>query len=272
MSGRQSIAALGRRFAAQQLDSLATGLVVGLVTTQFDPVWLSSCCDSGLQHHHGPDCTYYLLWEGWGNASPGKWLLKLQIVDQQTGEKPGHLRLILRTLIAMLLMGIGTDVLLYLFFEDDRPEVWVLAQWSGYFLSYLLMLSTLLTGQKGRLLLHDYLSGTMVVDRPVIRRQKDLAERTARFEMPSLAATGYPAQFGEFNITGLICSGADTAVLAARDARLGRDVWDHLSKSEEAVPDTARRRCARTNVVRWLTGVEQDDCSGTLMLLSLGLL
>lgn len=255
VSGRYAIAAWGRRFAATSLDSLITGLLGGIVA------FVLPVSSDSLVIPFGtyvtltfPVVSYYLIFEGWKNASPGKWLLQLHIVNQSDGERPTHRRLVLRTIFGMLLMGFGSDLLIYAVLDSTQSEARLALQWLGYLSSYLVILSPLLLTRRGRLLLHDQLSGTMVVDRPQVNLQQQLAIRAADYHPPLLAATGYPAQLGQFTVAGLVSVSDQTAILAAHDAKLERDIWLHLQPEDTPEPTAARRNCARTSRLRWLTG------------------
>ncbi|MBL8815358.1 MAG: protein kinase [Planctomyces sp.] len=255
VSGRQSIATLGRRFAAYTLDSFPTTLAVGVITLLVDPP--NTVVPMPIRFYvmiMMPVVLYFLFWEGWKSASPGKRLLRLHIVDRKTGEAPRRWQLILRSLLSITLLGAGSDLILIALADSGSTQFWLMAQWAGYMCSYLLILSPLLFERSHRMLLHDLLTGTMVTDRPIVSKQRELADRAAVYRIPLLSAAGLPAQFGEFKVSGLICSSAENAVLAARDSQLGRDVWIHLTTRTPGIPSISRRSCSRTTRLRWLTG------------------
>ncbi len=259
VSGRQSIAAWGRRFAAYGLDSTITG-AFGAIAVQFLtvsrespilPFWMYACVLL-------PIMAYHFAFEGIGNATLGKRLLRLQVVSQNTGEKPSRWRLIVRSFTALMLMGVLTDLLIYTALSSVVSPNTVFLHWTGYAVCYAAMFSPLLFTRRGRLLLHDWLSGTMVVDRPSGSHQQQLAIRAAEYHVPLLASKGYPTSLGGFEVTGLVCSSDDYAVLEGRDARLERNVWLHLRPLDEAELSIERRECDRLSRVRWLTSGKHE--------------
>ena len=255
VSGRQAIAAWGRRFAAYGLDCILLGIVGGIAPYFFVPTNSRTIVPVDVYLYLiFPVFIYFLMCEGWKNASIGKRLLRLHIVSQHTGEPPHRWRLAFRTISALLMMGVLSDLLLYAFYNPQNVESWLSLQWTGYVLSYLAVLSPLLVSRRGRLLMHDWISGTMVVDRKYVPPQEQLAIRAAEYHTPLLAATGYPGQFGEYSVVGLICSSESHAVLAGRDLKLDRDIWLHLTPATDPEVSSTRRRCARTTRLRWLTG------------------
>ena len=259
-TGRQTISTWGRRFAAYGLDSILAGLS-GAVTVQFVPLngtytaippWLFLSLML-------PIVLYYLLFEVWGNATLGKRLLRLHVVDRYTGEKPSLWKRAVRTLAAMLFMGMLSDTMLYLWGDPNDLNSWTASQWTGYTVSYILMLSPWLFSWRPRLLLHDWISGTTVVDRPSLSAQQRLARVAAVYDVPLLATTGYPDKLGDFIVTGLIRSCSSGTILAGRDERLSRDVWIQLRPREELELTTSRRNCDRTARLRWLSGGVEGD-------------
>ena len=254
VSGKQEMTIWGRRLAAHGLDSVLLGSLGGFLGyliyshQQISPmISVMTYCTLII-----PMLVYYLVFEGWQNASIGKRLLQLQIVDSRTGERPPRWRLAARTFTSFILMGIGSDLLLYLVYPASEPQIWVMRQWAGYFVSNLLLLSPILFFSRGRMLLTDWINHTMVVSRILTSPQQRLAGVAAKYRCPVFAAAGYPEQFGEFTITGLVCSSTSHAVLLGHDANLGREVWLNLRPVSEPELTDVRRACARTTRLRWL--------------------
>jgi uncharacterized RDD family membrane protein YckC len=259
-TGRQTISTWGRRFAAYGLDSTLAGLT-GAVAVQFIsvdttypaiPLWL-------FLSLMFPMLVYYLVFEIWGNATLGKRLLRLHVVDRYTGEKPSLSKRVVRTISALLFMGMLSDLTLYAWCSPNDHNLWAVSQWTGYMVLYILMLSPWLCAWRPRLLLHDWISGTTVVDRPSLNAQQQLASVAAVYDVPLLASTGYPDKLGDFKVTGLISTCRSGTILAGRDERLARDVWIQLRPQKASDLTTERRNCDRTTRLRWLScGVEGD--------------
>lgn len=257
--GRHAIAAWGRRFAAYCIDGAINGLL-GAITVQFLPVEDQNAVLPwgvylGLML---PILIYHLIFEGIGFASIGKLALRLQIADRVTGEKPHRAKVVLRTLTVMLLMGIGSDLLIYATLEPSNVFRWMTWQWIGYLISYSLILAPILFTKRYRLLMHDWLTGTMVVDRPRKSPQQQLAKAASEYNSPLLSASAYPSKIGEFSITGTIVSTPEFVVLSARDERLSRVVWIWLRGLDQPELSLTRRQCDRSTRLRWLANGRFD--------------
>ncbi len=134
-------------------------------------------------HRHLPLCLGRC-----GDASLGKRLLRLQIANRVTGEKPTRLRMILRTCWG----SYSWEWLRISRFTPLPPRCsrpskhfhLVNAQWIGYATSYGLLLSPMLLHRRYRILLHDWMSGTMVIDRPNASTKHSLAGVASHYRLP----------------------------------------------------------------------------------------
>ncbi len=250
--GRHAIAAWGRRFAAYCIDSAINGLL-GAIAVHFlsieDPngvipwsVYLSLIL---------PILFYHLIFEGLGYASLGKLALRLQIADRVTGEKPHRAKVVFRTLVVFLLMGFGSDLLIYTTQDPKNVIRWMIWQWTGYLISYSIILAPIVFTKRYRLLMHDWISGTMVVDRPRKSAQQQLAKAASEYNAPLLSAALYPSKIGEFSIAGTIIFNPDFVVLSASDEKLNRVVWIWLRSIDQ--PNCQQRDD---------NAIEQPDCDG----------
>lgn len=257
--GRHAIAAWGRRFAAYCIDSAINGLL-GAIAVHFlsieDPngvipwsVYLSLIL---------PILFYHLIFEGLGYASLGKLALRLQIADRVTGEKPHRAKVVFRTLVVFLLMGFGSDLLIYTTQDPKNVIRWMIWQWTGYLISYSIILAPIVFTKRYRLLMHDWISGTMVVDRPRKSAQQQLAKAASEYNAPLLSAALYPSKIGEFSIAGTIFSNSDFVVLSASDEKLNRVVWIWLRSIDQPELPAARRQCDRATRLRWLANGRLD--------------
>lgn len=262
--GRHAIAAWGRRFAAYCIDGAITALI-SATAFQFLPVTdvndvLPWALYLGLLL---PIIGYYLIFEGIGTASVGKLALRLQIADRVTGERPHRAKVILRTFTAMLFMGFGSDLLIYATLDPNNKETnyivkWMSLQWIGYLISYSLILTPLLFTKRYRLLIHDWITGTMVIDRPRKSPQQQLAKAASEYKAPLLSSDAYPAKIGEFSIHGVISSSPESVILSARDERLNRLVWIWLRNLDQPELSSVRRQCDRATRLRWLANGQID--------------
>ncbi|MFN7844163.1 MAG: protein kinase domain-containing protein [Pirellula sp.] len=257
--GRHAIAAWGRRFAAFCIDGAINGLL-GAIAVQFLPIEDQNAVLPWSVYFSLllPIFIYHLIFEGIGFASVGKLALRLQIADRVTGERPHRAKVILRTVIVMLLMGFGSDLLIYATMEPKNVFNWMMWQWIGYLVSYSIILAPILFTKRYRLLMHDWLTGTMVIDRPRKSPQQQLAIAASEYNAPLLSASAYPNKIGEFVISGTISSSTDFVVLSASDEKLNRVVWIWLRSPDQPELSQTRRQCDRATRLRWLANGRVD--------------
>jgi eukaryotic-like serine/threonine-protein kinase len=259
LSGRQAVADWGRRVAAYGLDCSLLGIVgttlamflvqqIGSPTVPFSTYLVLIL----------PLTCYFVVFEVLGHASPGKRLLRLEIVDSLTAEPPSRLRRLQRTVMALALGGVGTDLLLYGLGDPTQETKWVTLQWSGYLASLVLVMLPLVILRGGRMLLHDWASRTMVVDSRKSSPQNAVVNRTITYRNSILSHRGYPEMLGDYTVTGLLWASGKHAVLSARDTKLDRDVWIQLAPGSEPALPESRQTCSRTTRLRWLTGGTEE--------------
>ena len=256
--GRASFAAWGRRLTAYVVDFSITGMLVYVLAMMFFPVAYQQQFVDRLSIVNYvlllvPVLCYWFGFEFLGKVSPGKWLLSLQIVDCQTGTLATRSKLFLRTLVAVLL-GSVTDILLLLLISDSvEIQTFILLQSVGYLLTFGVAISPLLFSPRFRMLFHDWLSQTTVVNRTKFALGQMLARAATDYKLPELSAVHYPKTLGDFEVNGLLCFSATSAVLAGRDARLNRSIWILLRPITDRELPQSRRHCDRATRVRWLT-------------------
>lgn len=256
--GSASIAAWGRRLSAYVVDLAISGILLFVVAAILFPDAYQQVPSERLTFTNyllllSPSLFYWFGFESLGKASPGKWLLKLQIIDCQTGTLAKRSKLFLRTFIALLLSQI-TDILLLLFISESVDyRILFSLQSLGYLGSFGLLISPLLFNHRLRMLFHDWLSQTMVVDRTNFALGQLLARAAADYKLPQLSAISYPKKLGDFDVDGLLCSSTTSAVLAGHDSRLNRDIWILLRPITDPELPLSRRVCDRATRVRWLT-------------------
>ncbi len=117
-------------------------------------------------------------------------------------------------------------------------------------------------GRNGYRGLHEFASGTRVVQLPVSPRPR-WPGREARAEgRPAAPAPAQvPSQLGIFAVRGVLCRDGDAILLRGEDAALGRDVWLWWRPATVAPLPPARCELARGGRLRWLSaGTEGDRC------------
>lgn len=261
LTGRQLVARLGKRAAAYGIDFLIFslyGILYGMIWNQraelpevpdfptytliIAPMWL-----------------YNFVMEARWNATLGKLVMRLRVVNTRTGERPSLLAIFWRSTVYTLMSGVLTDLWMYGFVSNLNLPLWSIWQTAGYSLSYLLnCLPLLLTG--GRLLLHDLVSGTSVTLLP----ERSPAQPWARLSawQPHLySADRWPSSFGGYRVRGLIWQRASKALLLADDRALQRQVWLWVRPQGESPVSGARQSCDRTTRPRWLTGGSEQGFS-----------
>jgi|GEM_PF-2034957 len=256
--GSSSFAAWGRRLSAYVIDFTISGLLVYVVAMMLFPDAYSQQFSDRLKFVNYlllliPVLCYWFVFEFLGKVSPGKWLLKLQIIDCQTGTQATRAKLFLRTFVA-LFMSSTTDMLLLLLIPESFDyRLLFLLQSLGYLFSFGITISPLLFNPRFRMLFHDWLSQTIVVDRTKVGLGQLLARAAADYKLPQASAISYPKKLGDFKVDGLLCSSATSAVLVGHDSRLNRGIWLLLRPIADRELPLPRRVCDRATRVRWLT-------------------
>jgi serine/threonine protein kinase len=261
--GKGAVAAWGRRLTAYFIDSIIFGIIIStFVALMFPQVYSQdiSLTEGNLLRNYLlaliPSALFWYGFEGLGRQSPGKWLMKLQIIDCRTGSQARRSKLLLRTTV-VLFLSTWSDTLFFAMWSRNPNPLLVLFQWLGYFITFLITISPIFFIRRYRMLFHDWLSQTMVANRPNVALGQLLARAAADYKIPQLSPLAYPKKLGEFQIDGLICSTDSKALLVGHDPKLSRTIWIFLRPVSEQDLPAARRVCDRATRMRWLTsGVE----------------
>jgi hypothetical protein len=258
LMGSASFAAWGRRLSAYFIDFTISGFLAYVVamllfSQSYQEIIVGELTFVNYLSVTLPVFGYWFGFDVLCKVSPGKWLLKLQMIDCQTGILATRSKLFLRTAVALLLSS-TTDILLLLFIVDSVDKgIFVLLESIGYLLSFGLMISPLLFNPRFRMLFHDWVSQTIVVDRTKFALGQLLARAAAEYKLPQLSPIGYPKSLGDFDVDGLLCSSAKSAVLTGHDPRLNRTIWLLVRPISDRELPLSRRVCDRATRVRWLT-------------------
>jgi hypothetical protein len=271
--GRLSIGGVGLRFGAYLIDALLVAPVSIL---------------PGALMLMGPDALvwrittvlvlaalflYFALQEGLWGCTPGKRWLRLRVCTTRGGDAPGLPRALLRTATYFLLMGLPGQVL-YLMQDpaqllNQEPQS---VQISAVQLALLaagavLMVSTMRT-RNGYRCLHDFISGTRIVQLPEPEGRHALPTR--RLDNGLAAADGLPARLGSYVVRGSLGGEAGQRVLLGENPALGRQALLWLRPAGEPPLPPARRDGTRPARLRWLAGGRYEDLQWDAFLAPVG--
>jgi eukaryotic-like serine/threonine-protein kinase len=207
---------------------------------------------------------YYLCFEGFWGASPGKRLFGLRVTSTDGGA-PSWWSIVVRTSIFYVPNLLSTLVVLAagnrVFITPgsvgvNRALAGIdLRETAGSIISLVLIAALFLSARRhnGWAGLHDLASGTRVVSRAAgvrrVRTSPDLA--------PALAgAVSIPAglRYGPFTAVSDAGDTSDGRLLVGFDPVLRRQVWIHTLPPHTPAISAARRDVSRVGRLHWLTG------------------
>ncbi|WP_165243975.1 protein kinase domain-containing protein [Paludisphaera soli] len=210
---------------------------------------------------------YFTLAEGLFAASVGKWIVGLRVARATDGEPPGLGRAFVRSLIFVLLLGLGTEVYDAAFPPDPHAtgKLYHTAFLAGLNLVGLAVLAAPMRQRSGFRGVHEWASGTRVIRVVRARRRhwfrRVVRRRPASGMRPRAAGPGEGtvAQVGPYRIDGDVSACGGCKVLSGRDATLDRQVWLVLRDPGSAPPGATRRSLNRLTRPRWIGGGDQPD-------------
>jgi hypothetical protein len=202
---------------------------------------------------------YFVVLEGIWGCSVGKWLLRLRVTPASASDRPGWRRALLRTLIFYVLLSAEelsfipwTGVMDYMTPEgQQRVRRVSVAIQPIALLGYGLLCMTMRrrNGWRG---LHEFASGTRVIQLPEPRRRRVFASRSQAVDL--LRPPNMPERVGPFDVRGALRWEENGGMLLADDQGLGRPVLLWLRPKSAEPLSAARRTCSRTTRLRWLAG------------------
>jgi hypothetical protein len=250
---------LGARFAAFLIDlpviGLFSGLVVSILMLLADQEEPNSVVQIlGHLAYLAPLAVLEGLW-GW---SLGKLLLRLRVVGVGGSEPPGLARGAVRV---GLFYGSGTLLaevarLAYHHIPEDTLAAVVVGLLDPCWTLLLLITMRARNGYRG---IHEFLSGTRVVQLPWPEPRVSLRGRRA--DRPAQARPlppSVPSRVGPFVLQGLLQETEEATLLSGQDPVLGRDVWIRLSGPGAEPVGAVRRDVGRPTRLRWLAGGAHD--------------
>jgi hypothetical protein len=267
--GALSIATLGMRFAAYLLDTLFLELINLLLAALLMPaatISLEETPSARAPQFMGLALLflYFALLEGLGGASLGKRLLRLGVRRASDRARPGLAQTLLRTAVFVGLRDLGMLLWIPIWLLYAPPGTsdteWARQAPVTYLLVSLIPLSGMVVGiaallapmraRNGYRGLHEWLSGTRVIQLPRPRKRSALAGQ------PTTHATGrhegMPDSLGPFAIRGALRWDRVAKVLLGQDRALARTVWIWLRPETESPLASSRREISRATRLRWL--------------------
>lgn len=247
-----TIAGLGLRLGALCLDVLPFWLAAAVaeIEAQRSGAHVSAMFVFALQM---PLFFFFWLFDGFLGATPGKWLVGLRVTRAAGGTEPAGPWLALhRTIVFLATGGVVSDLVLATIMDPSDRERWILYSAVAYLVSLALRFSTMRAsnGYRG---IHEFASGTRVVQRPAVRVQSRFVPLSA--EGPprrTIRSENLPVRLGGFLIRGAMRWDDDERILAGEDPSLGRRAWIQLRSERDAPILDVRRKLSRPTRLRWL--------------------
>ncbi|HLJ97498.1 MAG TPA: protein kinase [Gemmataceae bacterium] len=254
---RLSIGGIGIRIGAYLVDVLLFKLLFGVPLAlrgirSDDPAWLIL---AGVLVQDAVWLFYFTLLEGIWGCSLGKRWLRLRVCAIGTGADLGLGKAFLRTISFHVLVNLGwpiAAVLRFIFLgphsmfspliDTYLPFIW--------FTVGILALSSTMRKGNGYRGIHDFLSGSRVVQLPWPWKRRKW--RSQPQELAISQPKKLPERIGHFVIKGAIRWTGEEGILLAEDAVLARKVWLWLRPSSAPPMSEARREIARPARLRWL--------------------
>ncbi len=273
---RLSMAGIGLRFGAYLVDVVLANLVswatLGLIMVYHQGHFMEIL---RFQDEYKPVLgwldrilwlLYFVLLEGLGGASLGKWLAGLRVNRVDRGGPPGLGRGLLRALVFYAITELPADV-----FGALQPPAHgrgiAVAVWAYDHVIRVLSLvavTTTMRRKSGFRGPHEWLSGTRVVRvipwrrlRPTSRLQtlassRVAAESTATIEKPI-------DRIGPYVVQRAIRWDPGLKILLGQDSTLERPVWIVLHEGPGEPPSPARSSLSRESRPRWICGGESPE-------------
>jgi hypothetical protein len=266
--GHLSIGAMGMRLAALMTDyllwlliDLLFGIVLFIVYS-FNggrPEQILPTIMEGVMEAVGW-IGYFAIQEGVWGCTLGKRLLRLRVCTAGGPEAPGWARVLLRTFLFFCFLNLGgllSTILAETAPREPEPGLLVNLLPLLWFLGGLGLITSTMRARNGYRGLHEFLSGTRVVQLPWPARRRHF--RVDRPHRLLSRPDELPERIGPFVIRGTWRWSPGEKVLLAADPVLGREVclWIHAPGDPPVSP--ARREIGRTTRLRWLAGGRQGE-------------
>jgi hypothetical protein len=208
---------------------------------------------------------YFTVLEGIWGSSFGKYWLRLRVCSAEDGARLGLAKALLRTLIFYGLAYPGwliAELLRFQYFmimfgsPSGLDVMLTYLPWFWFVVGTLLNSCTL-RQRDGYRALHDFVSGSRLVQLAWLTRRKTWRKEAQETHVSR--PEELPEQVGRFLITGAIRWTGKAGVLAAEDGPLRRKVWLWLRPQTAPALSEARRQAARRTRLRWLANGQTGD-------------
>jgi uncharacterized RDD family membrane protein YckC len=204
------------------------------------------------------DCLYFAIPEGRWGASVGKAICGLRVVGPNRGPA-GLARTLWRALIYRLTWSLPLLASLVFFTSAEYAERLSHGQWTPMewlWFPVLALLFSTMRRSNGFAGIHELLSGTRVVARPLAELRPSLREGTAAPIAPSLLRE---KTLGPYEVIGSLGKVGEDELLLAHDPALRRNLWIHWQAPGTPPVDTRRHDLSRATRLRWLNGQRAAD-------------
>jgi eukaryotic-like serine/threonine-protein kinase len=208
---------------------------------------------------------YFVLLEGIGGASLGKWLAGLRVNRIDRGGPPGLGRGLVRSLVFYALTELPADLIDELLPPVRGPRMF-LKFWAyerivrGLGLVALISTMRQKTGFRGP---HEWLSGTRVVRVIRFRRPRPTRRLQAMTDSRLASEASAPppqtlGHVGPYEVRDTLRWEPEQKILLGQDSTLERPVWIVVREPEAKPPSPARRSLNRQSRPRWIGGGDDE--------------
>jgi eukaryotic-like serine/threonine-protein kinase len=233
---------------------------------------------------------YFSLLDSLRPGTPGKALCRLLVRAADRDDPPLAGIALLRAAIFCGLLGLG-PVVANLILLSRAGEDLVYPEWNAlqarvgwllplaWFVAGWVMLFSTARAASGFRGLHEWASGTRVVQLPLLRHRQRLATTgpwlfyfltTRRLDQQLPQRQSFPERVGGFAIRGVLRWTAEDKILLGEDASLGRRAFLWLRPRSFPPLDQARREVGRRTRLRWLGCGLQGEFQWDALLAPLG--
>lgn len=256
-------AMVGRRVLAGFVDFVAWILfssVVGVVVMLRSEGGLIAWSRSPLQSVAGAASLlllilYYAVPEGLRGASLGKWICGLRVVGPDRNA-PGFVKAFVRAGVYVAVPLLPIWIWAWCDpakFTDPTKSFQVIGIAHSQWLVLVLLFSTI-RRRNGFAAVHDLLTGTRVISKPVYQARPVVATAAVT---PTVTET--TPKVGPYNVLETLEKTDDGEWLLAYDGRLLRKVWLHVVPAGTLPVEAKYRALGRVGRLRWITGRRSEQ-------------
>ncbi len=255
----EEIASLRRRCAAGAIDMIVMSFIASIMMLIVMGARGLDEIDAAVGNMVGAIIVFLYFWisESIVGATIGKRLLRLKVVDAETGRRQLVGKLAIRTASYVAITN-SVESIYYLFGANQITWVIPVVAWTGYAMGLLVLwIGWLKTGQ--RQLTHEWLSGTQTRIAVRTRSLQPVRLSLPEWSIPLVEKGSLPTTIGRFQILGQLKTTDDTCWYSARDKALDREVWIQLLAADELPMSNDRKDCVRRTRMRVIeSGIFQD--------------